>query len=107
MARQGVSVGVQGARGSHVGELEISAVHVLVHCEKKRGKRFSRWLLSSVDTDLWMIVFVRMSCGRIVPLGGGTMEVTARQVVGGGTRYLLANWVYRSICQLQDGSESA
>ena len=71
------------------------------------GKRFSRWLLSSADTDLWMIVLLGMSCGRIAPLGEGAVEVTARQVVGGDTIYLLVNRVYRSICQLQDGSESA
>ena len=33
--------------------------------------------------------------------------MTVPQVVGGGTRYLLVNRVYRVICELQDGSESA
>ena len=54
-----------------------------------------------------MVVLLGTSCGRVAPLGEGAMEVTVRQVVGGGTRYLLVNRVHRLICQLVDGSESA
>lgn len=48
-------------------------------------------LIRSVDTDLWMIVLLGMSCGRIVLLGEVAVGATVRQVVVGGTRYLLAN----------------
>ena len=94
-------------QGVDVGEAEISAIHFLVHSEKNWGKRFSKWLISSVDNHLWMIVLLRMSCGRIVPLGAGEVEVTVQQVEGGGTRYLPMNRVYRDIYQSQDGSEPA
>ena len=61
--------------------------------------------MPSVDIDLSMKVLLGLSCGRIVPLGEGAMNVTVRQVVSGGTRHLLVSRVYRLRCHLQDGSE--
>ena len=46
----GVGVGIQTARGPDVGEEEVSAVDFRVYSEKYWGKRFSRWLISSVRT---------------------------------------------------------
>lgn len=76
---EGVDVGVQGTRPD-IGEAEISAVHVLFCSEKYWRERSSRWLLASVDTHLSMIVSLGMSCGCIVPLGEGTVQVTVRHV---------------------------
>lgn len=87
----GVDVGVRTSRAPDIGGEEISAVDFMVHCQNKWGKRFSRRLIRSVDTDLWMIVLLGMSCGRIVLLGEVAVGATVRQVVVGGTRYLLAN----------------
>ena len=64
-------VGVQGARGPDVGEARFLPFTSWITAKNTGESAFSRWLLSSVDTDLWMIGLLRMSCGRIVPHGEG------------------------------------
>lgn len=94
----------------HAGKMSASKSvlpFTLDHSEKHWDKRLPKRLISSVDTDLWMIVLLGMSCGRLVPLGEGAAEVTVWPVVGGGTKHLLVNRVCKSTCQLQDESESA
>lgn len=103
----GVDVGVRTSRAPDIGGEEISAVDFMVHCQNKWGKRFSR---SSYKIRRHRLVDDRFAGNELrahFPLGEGAVEVMVRQVVSGGTRYLLVNRVYGSICQLQDGNESA
>lgn len=79
---------------------------LLVHCEQYRRKRLLKWYIPSVDTDVWTIVFLEISCARIVHISEGAVEVMVRQVVGGSTRYLVVNSVYIIIRQLKDKRQS-
>ncbi|CAB1100238.1 unnamed protein product [Ectocarpus sp. CCAP 1310/34] len=81
--------GVKRQRGPDIGEAELS------------------WTVSSVDTDLWMTILLAMATGWLRPRGEGAVDVTVQKVVGGETKFLWMNRVFASICELQDGSESA
>lgn len=107
--RNGASVdtSVKRQRGPNIGEAELSVVHFIVWSEKYWGKTFDKWLVTSVDTDQWMIILLAMSAGKITPHGVGEVQVTVQRIVGGQTKFLLVNQAYKKICILQDGSDSA
>ncbi|CAN0096134.1 unnamed protein product [Scytosiphon promiscuus] len=63
-------------------------------------------MVSSVDTDQWMIILLAMGTGKVRPRGEGEVRVTVRRVTGGRT-YILVNRVYDKVCTLRDGSETA
>ncbi|CAB1101356.1 unnamed protein product [Ectocarpus sp. CCAP 1310/34] len=79
---------VERHRGPDIGEAELPVV-------------------SSLDTDLWMIILLAMTTGWLPPRGEGAVDVTVQRVVGGETKFLWMNRVFAGICELQDGSESA
>ncbi|CAB1115324.1 unnamed protein product [Ectocarpus sp. CCAP 1310/34] len=58
---------VQRDRGPDVGEAELSVAHFIVWAEKYWGKKLDKWLVTSVDTGLWMIILLAMSTGKIPP----------------------------------------
>ncbi|CAM9353942.1 unnamed protein product, partial [Hapterophycus canaliculatus] len=103
----GVGGGVQRQRGPGIGEAELSVVHFIVWSEKYWGRSFSKWMVTSVDTDQWMIILLAMSAGKIQPSGSAKVDVTVRRVVAGNAKYLYVNRVFDKICNLRDGSESA
>lgn len=93
--------------GPDVGEAELSLVHFIVHAKMYWGKEFARWLITSVEPDLWMIILIGMSTGHIKTEGVGLVDVTVLKVVGGAAKYIWVNRVFTAICKLKDGSESA
>lgn len=99
--------GVQRKRGPDVGEAELSLVHFIAWAKKYWGKEFVRWLLTSVDTDLWMIVLLAMSTGHIQAEGEQVVDVSVCKVTGGVPKYIWVNRVFTAICDLKDGGESA
>ncbi|CAB1112778.1 unnamed protein product [Ectocarpus sp. CCAP 1310/34] len=100
-------LGVERQRGPDIGEAELSVIHFIVWARKYWGKSFDKWVVSSVDTDLWMIILLAMTTGWLRPRGEGAIDVTVQKVLGGETKFLWMNRVFASICELQDGSESA
>ena len=66
----------------------MSTVHFIIHCEALFGKHLKRWLVTSIDTDQWMIVLLAMSCGYIEPQGSKAMQVTVKRDVSGGPQYI-------------------
>ena len=54
-----------------------------------------------------MIILLAMTTGWLRRRGEGAVDVTVQKVVGGETKFLWMNRVFASICELQDGSESA
>ncbi|CAB1118306.1 unnamed protein product [Ectocarpus sp. CCAP 1310/34] len=99
--------GVERQRGPDIGEAELSVIHFIVWAKKYWGESFDKWIVSSVDTDLWMIILLAMTTGWLTPRGERAVDVTVQRVVGGETKFLWMNRVFASICELQDGSESA
>ncbi|CAM9547720.1 unnamed protein product [Sphacelaria rigidula] len=85
----------------------MSAVHFIIHSGTLFQKRLKKWLVTSTDTDQWVLVLLAMSCGHIEPQGSNAVQVTVKRIVNGGPRYILVNRVYRAIVTLMDGSESA
>ncbi|CAB1118915.1 unnamed protein product [Ectocarpus sp. CCAP 1310/34] len=67
---------------------------------------FDKWVVSSVDADLWMIILLAMTTGWLTPRGEGAVDVTVQRVVDGETKFLWMNRVFAKMCELQDGSES-
>ncbi|CAB1115078.1 unnamed protein product [Ectocarpus sp. CCAP 1310/34] len=57
--------------------------------------------------DLWMIILLAMSTGKIPPNGIDKVDVTVQRIVGGAAKFLWVNRVYNKIADLKDGSESA
>ncbi|CAM9817462.1 unnamed protein product [Pylaiella littoralis] len=43
----------------------LSLVHFILWSEKYWGRTFHKWLVTSVDTDEWMIILLAMSTGKI------------------------------------------
>ena len=82
-------------------------IHFIVWAKKYWGKEFVRWLLTSVDTDLWMIVLLAMSTGHILAEGEQVVDVSVCKVTGGVPKYIWVNRVLTAICDLKDGGESA
>ncbi|CBJ27475.1 hypothetical protein Esi_0073_0023 [Ectocarpus siliculosus] len=99
--------GVERQRGPYIGEAELSVIHFIAWAKKYWGKSFDKWVVSSVDTDLWMIILLAMTTGWLTPRGERAVDVTVLRVVGGETKFLWMNGVFASICELQDRSESA
>ncbi|CAN0185998.1 unnamed protein product, partial [Pylaiella littoralis] len=79
----------------------------IVQAKRYWGKDFDKWLVTSVDTDEWMIILLAMSTGKIKPQGPGAVEVTVQRIVGGVPRFLWVNRAFAKICELEDGIESA
>ncbi|CAN0447121.1 unnamed protein product, partial [Ectocarpus sp. 8 AP-2014] len=98
--------GVERQRGPDIGEAELSVIHFIVRAKKYWGKSFDKWVVSSVDTDLWMIILLAMTTGWLTPRGERAVDVTVQRVVGGETKFLWMNRVFASICELLDGSDS-
>ena len=75
----------------------------MVHSKNYWGKRSSKSLASSADTDLWIVVLLGMSCGHIFPLGerGGGSDGAASGVWG----YQIPPGELSVQGNLQDGSE--
>ncbi|CAN0397517.1 unnamed protein product [Pylaiella littoralis] len=63
--RNGAAPGVQRQRGPDVGETELPLVHFIVQAKSYWGKDFDKWLVTSVDTDEWMIILLAMSTERL------------------------------------------
>ncbi|CBJ31813.1 hypothetical protein Esi_0285_0022 [Ectocarpus siliculosus] len=99
--------GVERQRGPDIGEAELSVIHFIAWAKKYWGKSFDKWVVSSVDTDLWMNILLAMTTGWLTPRGERAVDVTVLRVVGGETKFLWMNRVFASICELQDESESA
>ncbi|CAB1117890.1 unnamed protein product [Ectocarpus sp. CCAP 1310/34] len=98
---------VQRKRGPHVGEAELPVAHFIVWAETYWGKKLDKWLVTSVDTDLWIIILLAMSTGKIPPNGIDKVDITVQRIVGGAAKFLWVNRVYNKIADLKDGSESA
>lgn len=98
----GVSCAQCPGAGVHEGERLCFACH-----RPPCGEEFTRWLVTSVDTDLWMIILVATSTGQIKAEGDDVVDVTVRKVVGGAVKYFWVNRVCGAICDLRDGGESA
>ncbi|CAN0556436.1 unnamed protein product [Ectocarpus sp. 12 AP-2014] len=92
--------GVERQRGPDIGEAELSVIHFIVWAKKYWGKSFDKWIVSSVDTDLWMIILLAMTTGWLRPRGEGAVDVTVQRVVGGETKFLWMNRVFASICEV-------
>ncbi|CAN0247626.1 unnamed protein product [Pylaiella littoralis] len=105
--RNGAAPGVRRQRGPDIGEAKLSLVHFIVQAKRYWGKDFDKWLVTSVDTDEWMIILLAMSTGKIKPQGPGTVEVTVQRIVGGVPRFLWVNRSFAKICELEAGIESA
>ncbi|CAB1103684.1 unnamed protein product [Ectocarpus sp. CCAP 1310/34] len=99
--------GVERQRGPDIGEAKLSVIHFIVWAKKYWGEIFDEWVVSSEDTDLWMIILLAMTTGWLTPRGERAVDVTVLRVVGGETKFLWMNRVFASICELQDGSKSA
>ena len=85
----------------------MSTVHFIIHSGALFDRHLKRWLVTSIDTDQWMLVLLAMSCGYIEPQGSNAVQVTVKRIVSGGPRYILVNRVYGAIVTQRDGSESA
>ncbi|CAB1101190.1 unnamed protein product [Ectocarpus sp. CCAP 1310/34] len=96
---------VERHRGPDIGEAELPVIHFIDRAKKYWGKRFDKWVVSSVDTDLWMIILLAMTTNWLPPRGEGAVDLTAQRVVGGETKFLWMNRVFASICKLQDESD--
>ncbi|CAB1121317.1 unnamed protein product [Ectocarpus sp. CCAP 1310/34] len=105
--RRGADRSVQRERGPNIGEAELSLVHFIVWAKKYCGRNFENWLVTSVDTDQWMIILLAMSTGFLKASGEGAVEVTVHEVVGGDPKYTWVNRVFAVISGLRDGNESA
>ena len=93
--------------GTGVGEGELVTAHFIVnswmYCEEPPTK----WLVTSIDTDQWMIILLAMAVGKIRWAGPGKVDVTVKRVLSGGTDYIWVNRVYGALLGLTDGCESA
>ncbi|CAM9320725.1 unnamed protein product [Sphacelaria rigidula] len=98
---------IHSAPGPGIGEGEMSTVHFIIHSGTLFGKSLKKWLVTSSDTDQWIIVLLAMSSGCIKPHGAGAALVTVKRIVNGGPQYILVNRVYNAIESLRDGSHSA
>ena len=98
---------IRSAVGPGIGEGEMSTVHLIIHSGALFKQHLKRWLVTSIDTDQWMLVLLAMSCGYIEPQGSNAVQVTVKRIVSGGPRYILVNRVYGAIVTQRDGSESA
>ena len=99
--------GILRHRGPNIGEAELSLVHFMVWAKKYFGQDVKRWIISSIDTDQWMIILLAMSTSKIRPSGPGMVDVAVRKGGRYYSQYIWVNRVYQSICALEDGSESA
>lgn len=102
-----VDVGVHQSRGPDIGEAELSVVHFIVWATFYFGTYFTKWLVTSVDTDQWIILLLAMAVGKIKPRGDGAVQVTVQKIVSGAARYLWVNRAFVKICELEDGAVSA
>ncbi|CAB1106379.1 unnamed protein product [Ectocarpus sp. CCAP 1310/34] len=104
--RRGADRSVQRERGLNIGEAELSLVHFIVWAKKYWGRNSENWLVTSVDTDQWMIILLAMRTGFLKASGEGAVEVTVQMVVGGDPKYIWVNRVFASISGLRDSDES-
>ncbi|CAM9984813.1 unnamed protein product, partial [Sphacelaria rigidula] len=88
---------IHSAVGPGIGEGEMSAVHFIIHSGTLFQKHLKKWLMTSTDTDQWILVLLAMSCGHIEPQGSNAVQVTVKRIVNEGPRYILVNRVYRAI----------
>ncbi|CAN0430768.1 unnamed protein product [Pylaiella littoralis] len=72
-------MGIHRHREPDIGEAELSIVHFIVWDKKYWGNKFRRWLVTSVDTDEWMIIQLAMSTGKIAARGPEAVQVTCRE----------------------------
>lgn len=96
-----------GVRDLDVRERELAAIHFINHAERLFGKTINRWVITSIDTDQWMIVLLAMSTERIVPNGERALQVTVQRIVSRGPRYIFVNKVFDAITNKMDGGEPA
>ena len=67
-----------------IGEGEMSTVHFIVHHHrycKSGSMKLRNWLVTSVDTDQWMIIMLAMGTGKIVAEGSDAVNVTVARHV--------------------------
>ena len=93
-----------------IGEGEMSTVHFIVHHRRyyKGGSmKLRKWLVTSVDTDQWMIILLAMGTGKIVAEGSDAVNVTVARHVRSTVEYLHVNRIFRAIAGLTEIGEHA
>ena len=93
-----------------IGEGEMSTVHFIVHhrCYCKGGSmKLRNWLVTSVDTDRWMIILLTMGTGKTVAEGPDAVSVTVGRLVRSTVEYLHVNRIFQAIARLTEIGEHA
>ena len=75
---------------------EMIKEYYRAHPEAKRycklgSKKLKKWLVTSVDTDQWMIVLLAMGTGKITAGGDDAVDVTVARHVKSSTEYIHVN----------------
>ena len=65
------------------------------------------WLVTSVDTDQWMIILLAMGTGKIVAEGPDAVNVTAARHVRSTVEYIHVNRIFQAIAKLSEIGEHA
>ena len=93
-----------------IGEDEMSAVHFIVHYRgycKGGSKELRNWLVTSVDTDQWMIILLAMGTGNIAAEGPDAVNVTVARHVRSTVEYLHVNRIFQATVGLTEIREHA
>ena len=109
---QGDTVDTQGSFSRpypRIGEGEMATAHFVVNYRRYRtagSPDLTKWLVTSVDTDQWMIILLGMGTGKIIVEGPQAVDVTVARHVK-KTEYIHVNSVYRSIARLTESNGDA
>ena len=93
-----------------IGEGGMSTVHFIVRhrCYRKGGSmKLRNWLVTSVDTDQWMINLLTMGTGKTVAEGPDAVNVTVARQVRSTVEYLHVNRIFQAIARLTEIGEHA
>ena len=93
-----------------IGEGEMSSVHFIVHyrryCKGSSGD-LRNWLVTSVDTDQWMVILLAMGTGKILSEGQDAVNVTVARYVRSTVEYIHVNRIFQAIAGLTAIGEHA
>ena len=84
---------------------EVIEEYYRAHPEAKRycklgWKKLKKWLVTSVDTDQWIVILLAMGTGKITADGDDAVDVTVARHVKSSTEYIHVNRILRAIADL-------
>ena len=87
-----------------IGEGEMATVHFIFNYRRYLAPpvALNKWLVTSVDTDQWVLILLAMGTGRISEEGSSRVDVTVARHLRSKTEYVHVNRVYDAILNLRN-----